>query len=336
MISPELGRAADVLVRDQMCIEADENVVILTDTAGDLTACQAIMNAAFAVRARPTLLIMPQLPYQGSLADPYVPPTIAAALEACDVWIDLTFPYLAGSKVHDDFMQAKRGRYLLGGDLHAGGMTRLYGRTDMDWLFSVQSVFDTLMAESVGKSCRITNRLGTNVEFKFAKPGAAKLRHANRPSLNVVPGSGMIYPDPDTVKGTIVVGNLFHEYYVTLPEPVTVTVDGQIEQVRGGGEEIVPFERALKRGGGGKFGRIIHLSCGLHPAARSGVSLIEDIRVLGSNAVGFGTPWWEPGGGENHPDGIASMQSIWIDGEPIMTDGRFVGPSNLVALYAEL
>ena len=48
--------------------------------------------------------------------------------------------------------------------------------------------------------------------------------------------------------------------------------------------------------------------------------------MAGTNAVGFGIPWWEEGGGENHPDGVITQQSMWIDGEPIVTDGALVQP----------
>ncbi len=48
---------------------------------------------------------------------------------------------------------------------------------------------------------------------------------------------------------------------------------------------------------------------------------IEDIRVPGSNAIGMGLPWWEPGGGENHPDGIVLDQSLWVGDVQLVKDG---------------
>jgi 2,5-dihydroxypyridine 5,6-dioxygenase len=47
----------------------------------------------------------------------------------------------------------------------------------------------------------------------------------------------------------------------------------------------------------------------------------------------MGLPWWEPGGGENHPDGIVFDQSLWIDGELISERGRFSGPPHLRLLH---
>jgi hypothetical protein len=97
------------------------------------------------------------------------------------------------------------------------------------------------------------------------------------------------------------------------------------------------MERALKRAGGGQYGSIIHFSHGFHPAARlTGASFIEDIRVKGNNAVGLGIPWWLPGGGENHPDAVVLMQSMWIDGQQIVSEGAIVGPAALARLEHEL
>ena len=57
---------------------------------------------------------------------------------------------------------------------------------------------------------------------------------------------------------------------------------------------------------------------------------------MGCNAVGMGLPWWIPGGGENHPDGVVSDQSMWIDGQKIISDGTIVGPSELAAIAHRL
>jgi hypothetical protein len=93
----------------------------------------------------------------------------------------------------------------------------------------------------------------------------------------------------------------------------------------------------MLRAGGGEYGSIIHFSHGLHPAARmTGRCFIEDMRTIGSNAVGLGIPWWEPGGGENHPDTVLTEQSVWIEGEQIIRDGALVAPATLSERAAKL
>jgi len=57
---------------------------------------------------------------------------------------------------------------------------------------------------------------------------------------------------------------------------------------------------------------------------------------VGNDAIGMGLPWWEPGGGENHPDGVLFMQTIDLDGQRIVEDGIIVGPKKLAKLATNL
>jgi 2,5-dihydroxypyridine 5,6-dioxygenase len=131
-----------------------------------------------------------------------------------------------------------------------------------------------------------------------------------------------MFPELESVKGTLKFTAIFHEYFTTLSDPLTVHVDGKIKAIEGGGADRLLLDRPLRRAGGGEYGFVIHLTYGMNPGARTtGQSFIEDSRVMGNNAVGMGLPWWMPGGGENHPDAVLSKQSIWIDGEQVVQDG---------------
>ncbi len=332
-IGPALAAGADVLVRDYMAVKADESVLITADTESDGRAVDAVMNAAKSAGAKPVVLIAPQLPFQGALADPYIAPTVAGAVANADVWIDRTFPYIAGAQVYDEAMKAGRVRYLLGGDMGAAGLARLLGRVDLDRYYAVHQAFDEITAAAVGREVRITDQLGTDVTFTLAKPGFAKPRRADRPGMVVVPGACTMFPEHESVKGVIRVGAAFHEYYTPLADPITLTVDGRIRAIAGGGAERKVLDRALKRAGGGDYGYVIHFTHGIHPAARvTGTSFIEDMRVTGNDAVGLGLPWWLPGGGENHPDANVFQQSLWVDGVQIADNGTLVNPPHLTKL----
>jgi len=330
-MQPDLARAAERLVRDQMAVRPGEGVLITTDTAADASAAHAVFAAAGAAGARPNLMVLPQLPFQGKLADPYVAPALAAAAAASDVWIDLTLPYFAGSRVHDTAMKNRRTRYFLGVDLGGPGLARLYGGVDLDRLYAAQDALDALIARATGASCRIVNPAGTDVVFRLAKSTANKQRRLDRPGTISPPGSCLIYPELERVKGRVVLAKVFHEYYAVLPTLMTVHLDGRIRAVEGGGTERAVMERALRRAAGGGYGHIIHFTLGFHPATRWGHGFIEDIRVAGTNAVGFGTPWWLPGGGENHPDRVVTEQTLWIDGALIAERGVVVGPRDAAA-----
>lgn len=332
-----LAVAADVLVRDFMCVRAGEQVLITADAASDTTAVKALLNAARVQGAKAGVFVTPQLPYQGSLADPYISEPLAAAVKSCDVWLDLTFPYMGGSRAHDEAMKAKRARSLLVADLGAAGIARLFGGVDFDRLFALQEALDTLVAEAQGKECRVTCPSGTDVRFTIGKTVTRKLRRTDQPGTYTPPGSAVIYPEIESVRGELVVHAAFHEYHERLFEPFRLKVDGRVRELSGGAGSRSVMERALKRAGGGEYGSVIHFSYGFHPAARlTGESFIEDIRVRGNNAIGLGIPWWLPGGGENHPDAVVLAQSMWIGGREIVGDGVIVGPRDIVRLEQEL
>jgi hypothetical protein len=331
-----LAVAAGFIVRDFMCVKPGEQVVITCDTASDPRAVQALLEAAKITKARVAVLTIPQLPFQGALADPYVAEPLGAAVKACDVWLDITFPYLAGAKVHADAMALKRARCLQMHDLDAGGLARVFAGVEFEKLFDLQEAVDGVMNKSVGKTCRVTNAAGTDVTFKISRPATRKIRRVDQPGTYTPPGSAVIYPEVASVRGTVVVDAAFHEYFTLLRSQITMKVDGPIRDVSGGGTDLKVMDRSLKRAGGGKYGGIIHFSHGFHPAARfHGGSFIESIRTVGCNAIGLGIPWWEPGGGENHPDAVVTMQSLWIDGEQIVEEGTFALPE-LAELEARL
>ncbi len=336
-IAPELARAAEILVADYCRVGSGQQVLVTADSASERALVDAAHNAAALAGGRVATLRIEQLPFQGSLADPWIAEPLAAAIKACDVWLDFTFPYLAGSHAYDAAMASQRVVYLLGGDVGSAGLVRLLTRVDLDRLFAVHHAFDAVVTRALGRECRITTEAGTDVAFTLAKPAYQKPRHAERPGFYVMPGLVTMFPEPESVRGTIVLEAAFHEWYAPMPAPLVLRLDGRIREVSGGGSAWRPMDRALRRAGGGEYGSVIHFTNGIHPTARStGTSFIEDARVIGGDAVGLGIPWWLPGGGENHPDGVITLQSIRIDGEEIVRRGTLVGPPELVGLAAEL
>ena len=330
-----LAVAASFLVREVLAVKPGEQMIITCDTATDPRAVQAIMEAGKVQKARVAVLTIPQLPFQGALADPYIAEPVGPALKSADVWFDITFPYIAGSKVHAEAMALKRCRCLQFHDLDAGGIARLFAGVDFTKLFDLQEAVDKVVNGSTGKQCRVTNAAGTDVTFTIGRPATKKIRRIDQPGTYTPPGSAVIYPEIETVRGTIVIDAAFHEFFTLLRSQITLKADGPIREVSGGGTDLKVMDRALKRAGGGKYGSIIHFSHGFHPAARFGGGFIESIRSPGCNAIGLGTPWWVPGGGENHPDGVVTMQSMWIDGTPIVKDGALALPE-LARLEAQL
>jgi leucyl aminopeptidase (aminopeptidase T) len=337
-LGPKLAQAADVLAREMMCIKAGESVLITTDTGSDMQAVQALQDAAYRLGAKvATITLAPGVPFQGSLADDCLPDHVKAATSACDVWIDLCMPYLAGSRAFDAAMKTKRTRYFLGADLGAEEMVRLFGKAKLDDVFELGNVFAEFVTASAGQECRMTDPLGTDVTFTIAKTEGFSFKKASKPGGYFVPGTVLFIPDLESVRGDVVTRLFFHEYYTECPELMTFKVKGKVQDVVGGGSENKVMRRSLKRAGNGDFGYVVHFTCGVHPAARyTGKCFIEDQRVMGNNAIGLGLPPWMEGGGETHPDCVVTGQSIWVDGQQIVKDGVIIGPSRVRELAAKV
>ncbi|HEY0294449.1 MAG TPA: hypothetical protein VGC69_03835 [Bordetella sp.] len=331
---PPAQRAANLLIADHMGVKPGETVLITTDLRGDPQVALMLMNAAAQIGARPMVVTLQQLPLQGKLADPHLPDALRVAMAASDCWIDLTHPYIAGSETHDHAVKAGRVRCLVAGGMDSGALARLYAGVPLDTLYELQQMMDQLIADSMGKECRLTDANGTDVRFVLGKATGSKPRRALAAGATYsLPGSVVMYPDLPSVQGRIVIVAAMHDWYGPLERPLTLEVDGRIQRIVEDGPDTLLLDRALRRAGGGDYGHVIHFSYGLHPAARwRGNCFVEDIRTVGANAIGFGRPWWEPGGGENHPDGLLVRQNLWIDGRQVLQSGMVVAPSSMAAV----
>jgi hypothetical protein len=319
--------AVDILLSDFLCLIPGERTVITADMTSDMRLVQALLDGAYRRGRQASAVIVPRLPSQGAGADVGITDACRAAIMNTDLWIDMTFPYMAGSGPHDEVMHAGKARYLLLGDANLESFTRLFGDIELDQYFEAQAEFDKTFGRK-GARCRITCPKGSDFSFELAKPIFEKPRRATKPGMYTIPGACSIGADSKTIKGRIVLGAVFHQSYEVLPQPVVVEVDGAIQSIKGAGAAAIKFGQAVRRATGSGSGMIIHLTNGLHPTANfTGKCFNEDMRALGNNAVGFGLPWWEPGGGENHPDGIILGQSVWIDNELVIDSGRIVGGS---------
>lgn len=319
---PELYGAAQAFM-NYMCVKKNESVLITADTQSDPDVIYALAAVLIAIGAKPCVLTLPQLPFQGKLADPYLPAPLAGAAAACDVWIDSTYPYIAGSSLHAQIMELNKVRYMLASDLNGPALLRLFSEGVMNGVLDETEAFQHRLANMTEGRVRITTPLGTDVSYLLEKPKTARKKLACEPGMYMIPGACGLYPQMESVVGRIVLEAVFHEYYTPLRDPLTLEVQGRIQSVEGTGNDRYLLEAALLRAGGGQYGYVIHFTHGVHPRAQfSGKCFVEDIRALGCNAIGLGLPWWEPGGGENHPDGVVSAQSVWLDDELIVDAGR--------------
>ncbi|MGE0718249.1 MAG: hypothetical protein AB7P02_22570, partial [Alphaproteobacteria bacterium] len=148
--SARLLRAADTLVRGQFAIGDGDGVLITADDATERPLVDAIAGAVARAGGRPLVATAPRLPFQGGLSDPYVSDALRAAAAASDVWIDLCFPYHAGSGATSAATAAGRCRYLLLATSGADSFERLYGWVDWAALMDFNLAFAELIRASAG------------------------------------------------------------------------------------------------------------------------------------------------------------------------------------------
>lgn len=334
-----LTKAAETLISGHFAVTAQETVLVTVDTRTETALIDALFAAITRVGAKPMIVLIPQLPFQGALADPYLPEALSAAADVSDVWLDFCFPYMAGSKLHDKAIKAGRTRYLLIATGGADSFARMYGGLDFGALMDFQVMMSNFITAKAGTVARFTCPLGSDISFTMGEVKIKRHRVANVPGMHTVPGAQNLYPELATVKGKVVLQGLFDEIYRPLRSPVTIHVDGRLQGFSGAAAEDQPrIERALRRASGAQdYGYCIHFTLGFHPATQfTGKHFVEDIRLPGTNAIGLGLPWWEAGGGENHPDGVVFDQTLWIDGVQIQDHGRMVGPPELAAAHKAL
>jgi len=338
ILGPKVSKAAEVVAGTLMNVSAGESVLITADTGTDMAAVDAIQDAAYRRGGKVAVLrLAPAMPFQGTLGDPYIPEFVTAAACASDVWIDMCFPYIAGSKAFDTALHQGRTRYLLAGDMGCEELVRIMAMVDLDEMYGLGDAFADFIATQAGKEGRITCPNGTDMKFVVAPTEGLAMTKGHKAGGYFTPGTVIIIPELESVRGQFVTKFFFHEYYTQSEAPLTMTLDGKVKDVIGGGPENKVMRRSLERAGNGDFGYVVHLTCGIHPAARqTGHCFIEDQRVVGSNAIGLGLPPWQEGGGENHPDCVINTQTITIDGKTIVKDGVIVGPDSLAKMSAKL
>ena len=98
-----------------------------------------------------------------------------------------------------------------------------------------------------------TNRMGTDVKFTFAKLEGLSLSAAERPGGYFVPGTVLLIPEMETVRGVIKCETVFHEYYTHMREPLSLQIDGTVREVSGEGSEARVNEPCTQKGRPGEI-----------------------------------------------------------------------------------
>ena len=107
-----------------------------------------------------------------------------------------------------------------------------------------------------------------------------------------------------------------------------------------GGAQARKFEAWLDAFEHPQMKRLAHVAFGVNPGAQFTGEILEDERVWGSTEWGIGSvpativpPHGFPA--PSHCDGICLNSSVWLDGNRVLDEGRFVEP-HLAALARKL
>ena len=337
----ELGKAADILVRELFKLKPGETLVITADTETDFRVVEATARAAFAVGAKPMVIWHASPLGIGKAADSMLPlKPLTAALKEADAWVEFNVKWLLYSTPWEAAIRENpKLRYLCLVEMDTDMMIRCIGRVD----FPTLREFLTRVAELTrkAKKVRMTNPSGTDVTFEMDpnNPVTVESGYADTPGPHFLAGQIAWTPKVGSVNGVIVFDGSLVPLGV-LKEPVKLYVEADKIVKIEGGEEAAQFERWLKSFNDPNMFLMAHVCYGFHPNAKLTGVCLEDERVWGCTEWGIGSVGKhllppEGRSAASHSDGICLNSSVWLDDELLMDKGRIVHPE-LVELAKKL
>jgi leucyl aminopeptidase (aminopeptidase T) len=301
----ELGKAADILVRELFKLRTGETIVITADTESDARVVEATARAAFSAGAKPMVIWLASPLGVGKAADPMLPQdALVGALKGTDAWVEFNNKWLLYSTTYDIVMEEnKRLRYLCLVGMNADMMVRCIGRIDYPTL----AEFITILSDMTVKAKELPLRGFPD------KPGSHMM--AGQIGWRIV---------RESVNGRIVFDGSLVPPIGLLKEPVILHVeDGRIVEIEGGGEAKA-YETWLKSFGHPNMLRVAHICYGFNPGAKLTGDIVEDERVWGCTEWGVGN---HPGMlAPSHSDGICLNSSVWMDGVQVLDEGKLTHP----------
>lgn len=321
-LSYEAAAAAAVLVRDVLAIAPGDQVLITTDTRSDLRVADVTANAVAAAGAVPMLLHYPA----GGGYSGTPPRAVAAAVAACDTWVE----YATGHLIYTEAWRAATAagvQYVSLGGLDIDGLVRCIGQQDAASLSRIGAlVVDRLTDAQI----HMTTAAGSDIVFDNTRAAVGSFAMRANPEKRAIMLAGQVtwsLAQETTMTGTLVADGILAppQEVGLLAQPVRLALDqGRITAIDGG-----PAAQALTRWlaeiGDPMLRRTAHISLGFNPGitAPSG-RILEDERAFGDLDFGFGA--WVDRDAAGHFDFTCRQVSLWCNDQPLMLDGRFADP----------
>ena len=329
----ELGKAADILVRELFKLRQGEEFVITADTESDPRVVDATARATFAANAKPMVIWLASPLGVGKAADPLLPTkTLTAALKEADAWVEFNNEWLLYSTPWDIAMKEnKKLRYLCLVGMDADMMVRCIGRVDYPSLREFQRKVVELTKKA--RKMRITTPAGTDVTFDNdpTRPVTLEDGYAETPGPHFMAGQIGWAPVFESINGVIAFDGSLVPPVGLVKIPVKLHVkNGKVMKIEGA-KEATEFEAWLKSFSDSNMLMMAHVCYGFHPGAKLTGNILEDERVWGGTEWGLGNvgPMYLPPHGKpaaSHTDGICLNSSVWLDEVQLTDKGRIMHP----------
>lgn len=316
-MTTDLKQAAFHTLSDCLGVKPGEQVAVVTDTeTADIGT--ALFKQALEMDAEAILLEMK--PREASGQEP--PPTVAAAMRECDVYVLATMRSLSHTEARRRAKEAG-----------ARGAS-MPGVTEDMMLRTMPVDYNVIAERSLGlaeklkgvNSLQITSELGTDITLNVSG-----VEWAADTGLYLEPGTFGNLPAGETCAGVVWEGSngyvVFDGSFADiglLSEPVNIEFEDGIAHSIGGGSEAERLVEILDQAGPEAY-KLAEIGIGTHHAAKITGKVLEDEKVMGTihlalgNDLGFG--------GSNdvplHLDGVVDKPTMVTDKKVyIMKDGE--------------
>jgi leucyl aminopeptidase (aminopeptidase T) len=324
----ELAAAAAVFVRDVLLLAPDDQVLITADTRSDDRVVRATAAAVAALGAVPMELRYPSgAGYAGA-----PPRAVAAAVAACDTWVE----FATGHLIYTDAWRAATAagvQYVSLGGLDVDGYVRCIGRQDAALLDRIGA---RVIARLTDTAVQVTSAAGTDLRFHTRGATVGTFRMTANPERRAIMLAGQVtlsLADEASFNGRIVADGILAPpaEIGLLTNPVTFTVTaGRITEISGGREAQALRDWIAARDDDTLL-RTAHLSLGFNPGIPAPTGrILEDERAMGDLDFGWGA--WTDRPAAGHFDFTSRKVSILCADLPLMTQGRWADPDILALI----
>ena len=311
----DLDRAIKAVVRDCLGVREGEEVLVVANpaTAG---LGERLRDEAQAAGAEAVLATMAER--ASHAGEP--PRSVAEAMLAADVVLAPTVQSLSHTAARKAATDAGARIATLPGVTEE--MLARVMSADMEGLRrNGGAIADRLTAGSEARlTCPNGTELRIGLEGREAIPDAGELT-APAAFGNLPCGEGFIAPVEGTTNGTLVVDGTIAG--VGIPgEPVELTVvDGRLTEAEGPeGAQLMDLLTAH----GVEGTNVAELGIGTNERAELTGNVLEDEKILGTAHVAFGASAAIGGTVQVpvHLDCVVLRAEVWVDGEPVLMDGK--------------